>query len=90
MPVRTEGIIYSYFHLPILQGSFGSMIGTSANLTVQGLMQAERNYSFPFFAPFPIGIVCFVAMLFYQIVAGMCMCAFVIIDTSPPLCPPLP
>jgi Na+/H+ antiporter NhaD/arsenite permease-like protein len=35
----------------VLAGSFISMIGTSTNLTVQGLMQADRGYSFPFFAP---------------------------------------
>jgi di/tricarboxylate transporter len=54
----------------VLAGSFISMIGTSTNLTVQGLMQADRNYSFSFFAPAPIGIPLFVALLLYQIYTG--------------------
>jgi hypothetical protein len=33
-------------------------------------MQADRNYSFPFFAPLPIGFVCFAALLIYQVIAG--------------------
>ena len=41
----------------VLAGSFISMIGTSTNLTVQGLMQADRGYSFPFFAPGKFNIV---------------------------------
>jgi hypothetical protein len=54
----------------VLAGSFGSMIGTSSNLTVQGVMQADRGYSFSFFAPFPIGIVCFIALTLYQLIAA--------------------
>ena len=54
----------------VLAGSFGSMIGTSTNLTVQGLLQTSRGYSFPFFAPLPIGLACFGALLIYMLVAG--------------------
>lgn len=54
----------------VLAGSFISMIGTSTNLTVQGLMQADRGYSFSFFAPAPFGIVNFVALTIYQIIAA--------------------
>eukprot|EP01031_Cornospumella_fuschlensis_P036333 gene36333-44076_t len=71
---RMRGVAASQLLIPlsysVLAGSFGSMIGTSTNLTVQGLMQAERGYSFPFFAPMPIGIVCFIALLFYQVFTG--------------------
>jgi hypothetical protein len=54
----------------VLAGSFVSMIGTSTNLTIQGLMQADRGYSFSFFAPAPLGIPLFFLLLFYQIVLG--------------------
>ena len=68
---RMRGVAASQLLIPlsysVLAGSFGSMIGTSTNLTVQGIIQAERNFSFPFFAPFPIGILCFIALLIYQI-----------------------
>jgi Na+/H+ antiporter NhaD/arsenite permease-like protein len=52
---RLRNIAASQLLMPlsfsVLGGSFVSMIGTSTNLTVQGLMQADRGYSFPFFAP---------------------------------------
>ncbi len=52
---RLRNIAASQLLMPlsfsVLAGSFVSMIGTSTNLTVQGLMQADRGYSFPFFAP---------------------------------------
>lgn len=71
---RMRGISASQLLMPlsysVLAGSFGSMIGTSTNLTVQGLMQADRNYSFPFFAPLPIGFACFALLLLYQLIAG--------------------
>ena len=71
---RMRGIGASQLLMPlsysVLAGSFGSMIGTSTNLTVQGLMQADRKFSFPFFAPFPIGAICFVALLVYMLLAG--------------------
>lgn len=71
---RMRGIAASQVLIPlsysVLAGSFGSMIGTSTNLTVQGLMEADRGYSFAFFAPAPIGIVCFTMLLIYQIIAG--------------------
>jgi di/tricarboxylate transporter len=51
----------------VMAGSFVSMIGTSTNLTVQGLMQADRGYSFDFFAPAPLGIPLFAILLVYQI-----------------------
>eukprot|EP01035_Chromulina_nebulosa_P020826 gene20826-26994_t len=54
----------------VLAGSFVSMIGTSTNLTVQGLMQADRGYSFPFFAPAPFGFACFAVILVYQLIFG--------------------
>jgi hypothetical protein len=46
------------------------MIGTSTNLTVQGLMQADRGYSFSFFAPAPIGVPLFAVLLIYQLILG--------------------
>lgn len=71
---RMRGISASQLLIPlsyaVLAGSFGSMIGTSTNLTVQGLMEVDRGYSFPFFAPLPIGMVCFVALLVYMTFAG--------------------
>lgn len=71
---RMRGIAASQLLIPlsfaVLAGSFGSMIGTSTNLTVQGLMEVDRGYSFPFFAPLPIGIVCFAALLIYMTIAG--------------------
>lgn len=71
---RMRGIAASQLLIPlsyaVLAGSFGSMIGTSTNLTVQGLMEVDRGYQFPFFAPLPIGMVCFVALLFYMTIAG--------------------
>lgn len=71
---RMRGIAASQLLIPlsysVLAGSFGSMIGTSTNLTVQGLMEDDRGYSFDFFAPAPFGIVCFVVLLVYQIIAG--------------------
>ena len=54
----------------VLAGSFVSMIGTSTNLTVQGLVQADRGYSFSFFAPAPIGVPLFFILLVYQLIAG--------------------
>jgi len=57
----------------VLAGSFVSMIGTSTNLTVQGLMQADRGYSFSFFAPAPIGVPLFVVLLIYQLIFGPLM-----------------
>eukprot|EP01033_Poteriospumella_lacustris_P017052 gene17052-12204_t len=71
---RMRGISASQLLIPlsyaVLAGSFGSMIGTSTNLTVQGLMEVDRGYAFPFFAPLPIGIVCFAALLVYMTIAG--------------------
>ena len=71
---RMRGISASQLLMPlsyaVLAGSFGSMIGTSTNLTIQGLMLADRGYTFSFFAPLPIGIVCFLCLLVYMLIAG--------------------
>jgi len=71
---RMQNISASQLLMPlsytVLAGSFISMIGTSTNLTVQGLMQADRGYSFSFFAPAPFGIVNFIALTIYQIIAA--------------------
>lgn len=71
---RMRGIAASQLLIPlsfsVLAGSFGSMIGTSTNLTVQGLMEADRGYSFNFFAPAPIGFPCFFLLLIYQLICG--------------------
>lgn len=71
---RMRGVAASQLLIPlsysVLSGSFISMIGTSTNLTIQGLVQADRNFAFPFFAPAPIGIVCFVALLCYMSLAA--------------------
>ena len=51
----------------VLLGSMNSMIGTSTNLVVQGLVLADRGFQFPFFAPIgvavPVGLVCLVFMM---------------------------
>jgi len=71
---RMRGVGASQLLIPlsfsVLAGSFVSMIGTSTNLTVQGLMQIDRGYSFTFFAPAPIGVPCFFVLLIYQLLAG--------------------
>lgn len=71
---RMRGISASQVLIPlsysVLAGSFGSMIGTSTNLTVQGLMQADRGYSFNFFAPLPFGVILFVCLLIYMLIAA--------------------
>lgn len=71
---RMRGIAASQLLMPlsysVLAGSFISMIGTSTNLTVQGLMEDDRGYSFPFFAPAPFGITCFAALLVYMLLTG--------------------
>jgi di/tricarboxylate transporter len=55
------------FEFAVIAGSFGSMIGTSTNLTLQGLMLLDRGYEFSFFAPAPIGWACFGALLVYML-----------------------
>lgn len=71
---RMRGISASQLLMPlsyaVLAGSFGSMIGTSTNLTIQGLMLANRGYEFPFFAPLPIGVVCFLCLIVYMLICG--------------------
>lgn len=71
---RMRGIAASQLLMPfefaVIAGSFGSMIGTSTNLTLQGLMSVDRNFSFSFFAPAPFGIPCFVALFVYMMIAG--------------------
>lgn len=57
----------------VLSGSFISMIGTSTNLTLNGLMIADRGYSFSFFAPAPIGAPLFIVLLIYQLIFGPCL-----------------
>ena len=63
---RLRNIAASQLLMPlsfsVLAGSFVSMIGTSTNLTVQGLMQADRGYSFPFFAPGKVQAKDFIAI----------------------------
>lgn len=58
------------FEFAVIAGSFGSMIGTSTNLTLQGLMQIDRGYEFSFFAPAPIGFACFGALLVYMLLTS--------------------
>jgi uncharacterized protein with PhoU and TrkA domain len=54
----------------VLLGSLCSMIGTSTNLVVQGLVLQDRGFQFPFFAPIgiamPVGIFC----IFFMIATG--------------------
>ncbi len=54
----------------VILGSLCSMIGSSSNLVIQGLLKDDRNFQFSFFAPFgiafPVGMVC----LFYMLVAS--------------------
>jgi di/tricarboxylate transporter len=74
---RMRGIGASQLLMPlsfsVLSGSFISMIGTSTNLTVQALMQADRGYSFPFFAPAPIGGPLAMMLIIYMLFAGPCI-----------------
>lgn len=71
---RMRGIGASQLLMPlsysVLAGSFVTMIGTSTNLTVQGLMQADRGYSFSFFSPAPFGFPLFAILLVYMIFAA--------------------
>jgi di/tricarboxylate transporter len=71
---RMRGLAASQLLMPfefaVIAGSFGSMIGTSTNLTLQGLMLKDRNFGFDFFAPAPIGFPCFAALLIYMMFAG--------------------
>lgn len=54
----------------VLSGSFGTMIGTSTNLTINGLLSASKGFEFPFFAPAPIGIMIAPILFIYMIVCG--------------------
>ena len=54
----------------VLLGSLCSMIGTSTNLVVQGLMVADRKYQFPFFAPIGIALPVGAACLLFMIVSS--------------------
>ncbi len=58
------------FEFAVIAGSFGSMIGTSTNLTLQGLMQLDRGYEFDFFAPAPIGWACFSVLIVYMLLTS--------------------
>lgn len=68
---RMRGIAASRLLMPfefaVIAGSFGSMIGTSTNLTLQGLMLLDRGYEFSFFSTAPIGWACFGALLLYML-----------------------
>ena len=71
---RMRGIGASQLLMPlsyaVLAGSFVTMIGTSTNLTVQGLMQADRGFSFTFFSPAPFGFPLFAILLVYMTFAS--------------------
>jgi di/tricarboxylate transporter len=54
----------------VIAGSFVAMIGTSTNITIQGLMEADRGSSFPLFAPAYVGIPLFIVLVFYLVFAG--------------------
>lgn len=71
---RMKNIAASQLLMPlsyaVLAGSFVTMIGTSTNLTVQGLMIADRDFAFPFFAPAYVGCPLFVVLMAYMLFAG--------------------
>ncbi len=71
---RMRGVAASQLLMPfefaVIAGSFGSMIGTSTNLTLQGLMLLDRGYEFDFFSPAPIGWACFGALLIYMLLTS--------------------
>lgn len=57
---RARGIPLSHLLIPlsysVIAGGLCTMIGTSTSLIVQGLMQADIGYSFPFFAPGAVAV----------------------------------
>jgi di/tricarboxylate transporter len=71
---RSKNIPISQLLIPlsysVLSGGLLTMIGTSTNLTVQGLVKEDKDYEFNFFAPFPIAIVCGTCTLIYMAIAA--------------------
>ena len=71
---RVRGIALSQLLMPmsfaVLAGGLLTMIGTSTNLTVQGLVKDDRNFQFSFFAPVYTGLPCGVVLLVYMVIAA--------------------
>ena len=68
---RARSIPLSYLLMPLsyiaIAGGLGTMIGTSTSLIVQGLLQADEDFSFPFFAPGAVALPASVLLISYMI-----------------------
>ena len=68
---RSRSIPLSHLLMPVsfavIGGGLCTMIGTSTSLIVQGIMQADIGYSFPFFAPGIVGVPATVLMIIYML-----------------------
>jgi di/tricarboxylate transporter len=71
---RARGIPLSYLLIPlsysVIAGGLCTMIGTSTSLIVQGLMQADIGYSFPFFAPGAVAVPATMLLTVYMLYAA--------------------
>jgi di/tricarboxylate transporter len=71
---RIRGIGVSQVMMPmafaLVAGSFGTIIATSTNLTINGLMLADRGYQFSFFSVLPIGAPTAAILIIYCVVAA--------------------
>lgn len=54
----------------VLAGGLLTMIGTSTNLTVQGLVKDDRGFEFPFLAPGFVCLPCGILVILYLVFAG--------------------
>jgi di/tricarboxylate transporter len=68
---RARSIPLSYLMMPlsyaVIAGGLTTMIGTSTSLIVQGLMQDDIGYSFPFFTPAAIAVPGAVIFITYMV-----------------------
>lgn len=68
---RARGIPLSHLLMPlsytVIAGGLCTMIGTSTSLIVQGLMQEDIGYSFPFFTPGVIAVPASIILIAYMI-----------------------
>jgi hypothetical protein len=68
---RSRGIPLSHLLMPlsytVIAGGLCTMIGTSTSLIVQGLMQDDIGYSFPFFTPGVIAVPAAAVLIAYMV-----------------------
>lgn len=71
---RGQGVAPSKFLMPLsyaaIVGGGLTMIGTSTNLVIQGLLRHYGREEFGFFEPFPMGIIMVVWTILYMVVIG--------------------